>query len=1464
MRTYPGRVFLSVFCTFAVTAALSRPVHGQNHEPLTFAAGGHTVHGDWQADVSVFRQSWEPGARVRWQVTLHLADGHVASLASAGIKADKLCLLITAERTFDAAGWMRLASDERMSTLLTPAGLAIEGGVQGALTRRYGYAFKTVVDEYVTASVSALSADDNPGTRRMDFGGLMTLPGDLPPGLYRLRIDLGVVAGSRVYNLNGYTFAARTFSAEAGTCTYAYSPIIQASGPDANGQEIDASTITPRFPWVLLASYNSNGYRGVVADEDRHRFAMSDRNLIPDQVILPMFDDNGNRPSYSLEPQFPADTIDANQNMAWDWTRGALSVTVTDPDGIRADLGTTAFVGKSGNGPTTRSAALTAWKPQKYGRYTVTARGWITDIAGRRYEGGGTYRFWIGKRMTLATATFQGQPYPTGAAYGRDIQFNPAVPADVVVVARLFPDSDPAQVRTLTYAGRASQAGLFGAAQGMKAFPLDAPGEYYAEVLATYTDADGHLWVCTMRHAGVVYPDGSPIVAHGKKLKVKNQYVERGHTQFEGHVHENGDQHLAHVTFPYRPGDVLLIAAEGQGANKIEPVLTYRMANENPPWDPKLDGVGTTNLSVKTSNGYSPHMYPEFITDLEYYYGAAPRPGFMGRFLVGESVVRAPYWPTSPNSFGGQIGASPNGDAAGEIYRLLGGVVIRRRGAAPMYAGYMASALVLPRGSENNRVIEPGTEDLRGPMGQAARFFLVGLRPGTAFLEGSSLRAALQVDPMLPASLAVTVHYPDGRRVTASGIADRFGSFAAPSAWVLDVPGVYRYQVTGTWSGHEGRMPGLPDEGGYFFVYSSSRPAGAQGLRLDGSAHRTFSPTTGVTVTGSTSASRVYYTMLTPGAVIDQGEIPASAGRFQFHFDPQAVRGRVPVYDVTSITTGKPQLGRVVHLTLFTEERGADGTRFFDVQRLILRGATLLATRRLPSAGGAGAGTAIPPAASDAAPAVPGLIEGPNLIRATRPGDVRVWDAWIDQLVREGVLTVVSREPDSLLAGRVHERLQQMHDGLPIVGADLTRQQDNGLTVSIFGSLHAGVDLDTNPGLSEPDLRALVAARTGPGRARTEDPKLVVLPLDGGGWTLAWRLRVRSAADIREWCVDATRGIVLSDQSLLRRQGGAATAGASQPPTNRLIAARPMGGVFLAIDDTRATSVTTFDLHGEADRTAALLSGESPPALHDVASSPSPAWADSVVADAHTHAGLVADFFRQSFGRPNLIARDVPVHVVVHPGGFEGAAWTGREVVLGAASSTSSWAAAFDIVAHELTHAVIEATSRLAQRGEAAALTEAFADIMATAAEFAWSREGRITGPADYLIGEDAVPGGVRSLAAPAAQLDPHLGPALPGERRPHEASAAHAESAVVSHAYYLAVEGGANRPAGPVVEGVGSGRRQAVEQALYRAWVYLLPSQPTFSLAREATLQSARDLFGDGSDVEKALAQAWTAVGVR
>ena len=46
-------------------------------------------------------------------------------------------------------------------------------------------------------------------------------------------------------------------------------------------------------------------------------------------------------------------------------------------------------------------------------------------------------------------------------------------------------------------------------------------------------------------------------------------------------------------------------------------------------------------------------------------------------------------------------------------------------------------------------------------------------------------------------------------------------------------------------------------------------------------------------------------------------------------------------------------------------------------------------------------------------------------------------------------------------------------------------------------------------------------------------------------------------------------------------------------------------------------------------------------------------------------------------------------------------------------------------------------------------------------------------------------------------------------------------------------------------------------------AFVFLMPSNATFSTARAATIQAARDLYGVGSTVERAVMQAWTAVGV-
>ena len=64
-------------------------------------------------------------------------------------------------------------------------------------------------------------------------------------------------------------------------------------------------------------------------------------------------------------------------------------------------------------------------------------------------------------------------------------------------------------------------------------------------------------------------------------------------------------------------------------------------------------------------------------------------------------------------------------------------------------------------------------------------------------------------------------------------------------------------------------------------------------------------------------------------------------------------------------------------------------------------------------------------------------------------------------------------------------------------------------------------------------------------------------------------------------------------------------------------------------------------------------------------------------------------------------------------------------------------------------------------------------------------------------------------------------------------------------------------------MQGVGSGNREQIEKVFYRAFTQLMPASSTFSVARAATIQAARDLYGAGSAPERAVTQAWTAVGV-
>ncbi len=89
---------------------------------------------------------------------------------------------------------------------------------------------------------------------------------------------------------------------------------------------------------------------------------------------------------------------------------------------------------------------------------------------------------------------------------------------------------------------------------------------------------------------------------------------------------------------------------------------------------------------------------------------------------------------------------------------------------------------------------------------------------------------------------------------------------------------------------------------------------------------------------------------------------------------------------------------------------------------------------------------------------------------------------------------------------------------------------------------------------------------------------------------------------------------------------------------------------------------------------------------------------------------------------------------------------------------------------------------------------------------------------------------------------------------------AQHWNSTILSHAFYLALEGGTNVATGLTVEGAGASRRELVERIFFRALTELMPQATSFPLAADVIRQAAADLAA-GTDVQRAIEDALVAV---
>ena len=577
---------------------------------------------------------------------------------------------------------------------------------------------------------------------------------------------------------------------------------------------------------------------------------------------------------------------------------------------------------------------------------------------------------------------------------------------------------------------------------------------------------------------------------------------------------------------------------------------------------------------------------------------------------------------------------------------------------------------------------------------------------------------------------------------------------------------------------------------------------------------------------------------------------------------------------------------------------------------------------------------------------------------------LRQWDATVDGMARTGDLVAVSHLNDASIDGRTHEYLAQYHAGVPVFGGGVSRQLDaGGVTVSLFGTLHQGLDVDTTPALTGTEVAALLEEMHGGEILAGGQPLLGILPLPDGSHSLAYQIAM---SDWYFYFADAGDGRVLHRASALRSQSTIG-AGASFQGDPRKLNTTQADDRFHAHDRLRPAEIVTLDTRFNFLRYNRLViehflsfmpEGEPIWTADDYATDADNDWDDPAAVDAHTYTGWTYDYLSARHGWEGIDGENGRSITMINlglanaffispPFGPEGTGVFGygrRTDETGEEPYTM-----LDIVGHELMHGVTHfsvmnrtgnprglvtdfaASARLGPRSftdrtgtthacptarfpglvetpdgldvglvpawcvngrfvlassQGGAIHEAYSDIFGESLGFYYEDEGA---SADYLVGGEFQDGPIRSLIDPGMSRDPdiyrdrfefaltrheELGWDYSGHvfvRGEYFGTLRddffgyggnHWNSLILSHAFYLAVEGGTHGSSGMTIEGVGGANRAEMERIFFRAMRDLMPAAAALPIAGVVIRQSAADI-APGSDAERAIDQALRAVGL-
>ena len=870
---------------------------------------------------------------------------------------------------FDADGRQTTGNSEFLSRLLTPTGLPIE------LIRGAGLArIQEIPLELVRQGLVFVSP----------FDTTLTLHQALPPGIYRLFVRI-----TRLDPVGGLGNA----------------PPQRGLDLDLEGATLGVLTVgspqDPRLSPMLLADTASQGSRGVIAEQERGLYDLADRIAIQSDVFVvqPRIPGNGQPVSYRLEPFFPFLSV-GFRNLAQApmvplaLPGGSLTVSVQTPSGKTDDLGTAPILqARTGERPlsdgrrttdggrnpgdilklTTLSDAF-AYSFAEYGRYTISLSGSVADIWGQKYPFSGSFQVWAAETLDIETASLPSTPFRVGDRLPAVVNVYPGVPATVEMSVEVHPiDESPKLTESVT--GTANRFGYFDGAG--KAFELAQVGEYLVKVRASYTDAEGRLWMGTRRWGSGIASPSPKLIAHGRRGHDQQPQSER--RAWFNRVSTGIGPGSSNITFPYLSGDVVWstdndsVAQEitvQDTSGEIADLLQSRLGESDlhPFVLESFQGrraTGDLPLLVSTDDGLEPAFAPDAIDQWGYAYMAVERPGVRVREMVGTSGLAPAYW-RFDDSYLAQRGMGWQGDLPNDIKWQFGAAVFKRPSLGIGEVAVYGSLWVeIPDDDPvGSRVFPPFQSAAGGPSGgpimtlkgQEIDIFLMptAVRPGAVLEIGDRFVFAGQVGPPLASRVTARVTSPSGRIRTIKGQANPVGYFFNTAAdFVVDEPGVWTVNVEVLHDSitSAGRVePPYPTGGvlgsahGQFRFYTVPKTA----ERVDfGLPHLGFASNAGKEPIrfyphipeGWTDVDAAY-TISMPGFILEEATVRLREETLQVIYDPVRLNQDFPNLELTQrpMGLGPPGLSDEVFVSVLLSGLDPSGNRAYAAKLLTLVG----------------------------------------------------------------------------------------------------------------------------------------------------------------------------------------------------------------------------------------------------------------------------------------------------------------------------------------------------------------------------------------------------------------------------------------------------------------------------------------------------------------------------------------------